>query len=193
MMSRRGILEGDKVPLRDAQGRRFWRGKVWLADGTKQRVRIPEDKRYSPTSARDYVDWAQEQEALSNDLLLKKRSRSNVFGWVVGNPPEPRMAVVYLLLDVTGTKIKIGWSENLRERLKDFHHHGFRGCMLLGFREGTKRDEKRLHMKYGAYWIGHGDDRPNVSSEWFWVRGDLAELCFALLLRGRPHLYRGER
>lgn len=59
---RRGILEGERKPLRDGQGRRFFRAKVVLQDGSTARVEIPREKRYSQTGARDFVDHVQELE-----------------------------------------------------------------------------------------------------------------------------------
>ncbi len=59
---RRGILEGERVPLRNKAGKRYYRGKVVLADGSKVRVTIPEPKCFSATAARDFVDHCQEVE-----------------------------------------------------------------------------------------------------------------------------------
>lgn len=60
--ARTGTLEGDKVPLRDAAGRRYWRGNVRLQDGSCARVDIPGEKAYSRTAARDHVAFCQEEE-----------------------------------------------------------------------------------------------------------------------------------
>jgi integrase len=60
--ARTGTLEGDKSPLRDASGRRYWRGKVRLQDGSRARIDIPEPKCYSRTASRDHVAWAQQEE-----------------------------------------------------------------------------------------------------------------------------------
>lgn len=70
--ARKGTLEGDRIPLRDAQGHRYWRGKVTLLDGTKVRVEIPDTKRYSQTAARDHVDFCQEQEDLHHTIYNAK-------------------------------------------------------------------------------------------------------------------------
>lgn len=69
---RKGILEGDRVPLRDAAGRRYWRGKVVLADGSKARIEIPEPKCYSRTAARDHVDFCQEDEDATHTIYNAK-------------------------------------------------------------------------------------------------------------------------
>lgn len=65
---RTGTLEGEKTPLRDASGRRYWRGRVRLLDGSLARVPIPEPKCYSHTAARNHVDWAQEHEDATHEI-----------------------------------------------------------------------------------------------------------------------------
>ncbi len=68
---RKGTLEGDKVPLRDASGRRYWRAKVTLADGSKARVTPrDEEKRFSRTAMRDFADHAQEDEDETHAIHL---------------------------------------------------------------------------------------------------------------------------
>jgi hypothetical protein len=57
---RRGILEGDRVPLRDASGRRFGRAKVVLQDGTKVRV-TPDDPENRTTTVKDPLSGKMKQ------------------------------------------------------------------------------------------------------------------------------------
>ena len=70
--ARTGTLEGDKIPLRDAAGRRYWRGKVRLSDGSRARVDIPEPKCYSRTASRDHVAFAQQEEDKAHAIYKAK-------------------------------------------------------------------------------------------------------------------------
>jgi hypothetical protein len=77
--ARTGTLEGDKTPLRDAAGRRYWRGRVRLLDGSCARVDIPDPKCYSRTAARDHVAFAQEDEDKTHTIYKarqRKRART---------------------------------------------------------------------------------------------------------------------
>jgi len=69
---RTGTLEG---PFRDASGRKFWRGKVRLKDGSRARVEIPESKRYSETASRDFIAWAQEEEDTTGVIYAAKLAK----------------------------------------------------------------------------------------------------------------------
>ena len=66
---RSGTLEG---PFTDANGKRFWRGKVRLKDGTRSRVEIPEPKLYSETASRNHVAFCQEDEDATHAIYLAK-------------------------------------------------------------------------------------------------------------------------
>jgi len=65
------VLEGVKTPLRNATGRRYFRGKIRLEDGTLHRIEIREEKKYDERSARNYLAWAQEEEDKSHALHIK--------------------------------------------------------------------------------------------------------------------------
>ena len=69
--ARTGTLE----PCRDASGRRYFRGKVRLADGTKARVEIPEPKRYDERAARNFIAWAQEVEDTEHLIYKAKLAK----------------------------------------------------------------------------------------------------------------------
>src|SRR5437868_5684673 len=72
---RKGILEGEKSALRDAQGRRFWRARVTLRDGSKVHVTpADEAKRYSRTAMRGFADHAQEAEDESHAIFLGRQA-----------------------------------------------------------------------------------------------------------------------
>lgn len=74
---RRGTLEGERTPLRDASGRRYWRGKVTLFDGSKARVDIPEPKCFSRTAARDHVAFCQEEEDRTHAIFNSRTAARN--------------------------------------------------------------------------------------------------------------------
>lgn len=65
---RGGTLEGVKTPLRDATGRRYYRVRLTLADGSRTRVEVPEAKRYSESASRNFADWAQEDEDTNHTI-----------------------------------------------------------------------------------------------------------------------------
>ncbi len=63
---------GTLVPCRDANGRRYWAGRIRLADKSKHRIEVPEGKRYDECAARHYVEWAQEREDATKAHYLAK-------------------------------------------------------------------------------------------------------------------------
>ena len=79
--ARTGTLEG---PLTDAGGRKYYRGKVRLQDGSRARVNIPEPKCRSKTASRDHVGFCQEDEdkthAIYNARALAQATRAVVTG-----------------------------------------------------------------------------------------------------------------
>ena len=69
---RSGTLEG---PFTDANGKRFWRGKVRLQDGSRSRVEIPDPKLYSETASRNHVAFCQEDEDATHAIYLAKLAK----------------------------------------------------------------------------------------------------------------------
>ena len=67
---RNGIVERCK----SADGRVYYRGRVYLQDGSlSPRLEItPEAKRRSRTGARNFVDWAQEEEDKTHAIYNAK-------------------------------------------------------------------------------------------------------------------------
>jgi hypothetical protein len=76
--SRAPILEG---PFKDKRGRESWRGRIWLADGSKVRVEIPEYRRYSKDSARAHLEYEQERED-TEQVIFNARKQPNGAGTV---------------------------------------------------------------------------------------------------------------
>lgn len=74
---RKPILEG---PF-NLGGRKFWRGRIWLADGSKVRVDIPEHRRYSEESARQHLEYEQERED-AEQTIFNARKQPNGAGSV---------------------------------------------------------------------------------------------------------------
>jgi integrase len=63
---------GSLVPFQDAQGKTYYRGRVRLADGRREWIDVPRERAYSESRARDYVQWAQEQEDAKGGLLARR-------------------------------------------------------------------------------------------------------------------------
>lgn len=81
MAARTGTLE----TCRDASGRKYFRGKVRLQDGSRSRVEIPEPKCYSETASRNHLEWAQEVEDTTHAIYKAKvaalaRRQANIAG-----------------------------------------------------------------------------------------------------------------
>ncbi len=66
---------GSIEPLRRADGTRYYRARVWLADGTRARVLVPVKYCGSEERAKLYAEAAQEQEDETGELLAAKRAR----------------------------------------------------------------------------------------------------------------------
>jgi len=49
-------------PFKASRGRRRYRGRVWLADGSRARVDVPEPRCFDAERARLHLEWAQEHE-----------------------------------------------------------------------------------------------------------------------------------
>jgi integrase len=64
-------LEG---PFTDAAGKRYFRVRIRLADGSRPRFRVPDDKGYSEERARQWGAWLQEQEDARGGLLKKRQA-----------------------------------------------------------------------------------------------------------------------
>jgi integrase len=64
-------LEG---PFADSEGKRFYRVRIRLADGSRPRYRVPNDKGYSAERARAWGEWLQEQEDEKGGILAKKQA-----------------------------------------------------------------------------------------------------------------------
>lgn len=63
--------------------------------------------------------------------------------------------MIYLITD--GKYLKIGYSENISNRMKSYSTHS-NNFKLLSYKEGGTKDESILHEKYEKY---------NVRDEWF--------------------------
>lgn len=66
---------GSVEPRRRADASIYYRARVWLADGTRDRVIVPERYGYSRERAEVYAEALQEDEDETGNLLAKKRER----------------------------------------------------------------------------------------------------------------------
>ena len=72
------------------------------------------------------------------------------------------MGFVYFITD--GTKIKIGYSKNVKSRIKQLNTGNSCKLYLLGYIQGDKELEKHLHRKFKC-----------VNLEWFQASDELLE------------------
>ena len=75
--TRTGTLE----KRRDAKGQTYYRGKIWLQDGSRARIEIDEPKCYSEKAARDFVAFEQEKSPRASGPCSSRIRR---------NPPAAR-------------------------------------------------------------------------------------------------------
>ena len=62
-------------PCKDAKGRLYYRARIHLADGTRPRFRVPDERAYSEERAREWAAWLQEREDATGEILAATRER----------------------------------------------------------------------------------------------------------------------
>lgn len=80
-------------------------------------------------------------------------------------PPQKPTATSCLYLIRVGGNIKLGWTADLRKRMRDYPPDS----LLLATCPGSRRDEQRLHKRY-AHLLSHG-------REWYPLSPDLLRLA----------------
>jgi hypothetical protein len=80
--------------------------------------------------------------------------------------------MIYFILDQTHQAIKIGFTQNLKQRIRGLQWGTLSKLILLGSMEGDRRTEERLHVRFAGL---------HISGEWFRetpeLRVFLAQAC----------------
>jgi integrase len=74
----RYVLDGARKPLTDAEGRRYFRGKIRLLDDSLKRVEIPEPDRFDEAKARKHLADRQDDENKTHAIYNAERAVSAV-------------------------------------------------------------------------------------------------------------------
>lgn len=73
--------------------------------------------------------------------------------------------MVYFVVQ-NNNQVKIGFSNNIKQRIKTISTSSPFPIILLGYQEGTKADEKKLHFRFRQY---------HMQREWFQLSEEILD------------------
>lgn len=175
---------GGLVPFTGATGEMYYRGRIRLADGSREWIDVPERVRFHENASRSFVTLAQAHEDARGEFFALKQPPTSLVPPADGAPQSRVVRIgryeagLVYVVEATGTdRVKIGWtSGDMAVRLKALQSGAPFPLVVRATTPGTLRDERAAHRRLAA-------DRVAGTNEWF-HRTPAVEVFIAGLLIG---------
>lgn len=139
------------------------------------------------------VDWRLEAEEIRRrDLrapfLEDERRKAELLSLKLC-PPDDTIGWVYLMQPEKGGPIKIGWSLDVRPRLKKLSYEYGEKLILVDWTAGTKNDELQLHRALQRFMLPY---RPGHGTDWFADVETVRDACQEIGMYRKMNLKRAQ-
>jgi hypothetical protein len=153
-----GFIEGYLAAFRDLDGDGSSPSDTWQRAGF-----IWEDKRaaamHTLTGGHEWLDELMEEERARRVAELANQSTPK--------PRKPKQGIVYVMLDASARRIKVGWTGGaVEKRRRNLEGATGRSLWLLAAVPGTRDDERAAHARLAE---------SRIKGEWFALTADATE------------------